>query len=100
MTKTSDKKFKRRKVYARFKGNIWAKDLAEMGSLSSMNHGVKCLLCVINVFTEYVYVRPLKDKKAKTVLHGFIQLVNEFKFKPNKLWADQGKELFNGLMQK
>ena len=29
------KKFKRRKVYARFKGNIWAADLVEMESLSS-----------------------------------------------------------------
>ena len=27
------KKFKRKKVYARFKDNIWASDLAEMGSL-------------------------------------------------------------------
>ena len=31
------KKFKRRKVYARFKDNIWATDLAEMKSLSSKN---------------------------------------------------------------
>ena len=31
------KKFKRRKVYARFKDNIWVSDLAEMGSLSSKN---------------------------------------------------------------
>ena len=29
------KKFTRRKVYARFKDNAWAADLAEMGSLSS-----------------------------------------------------------------
>ena len=29
------KKFKRRKVYVRFKDNTWAADLAEMGSLSS-----------------------------------------------------------------
>ena len=27
------KKFKRRKVFARFKGDIWAADVAEMGSL-------------------------------------------------------------------
>ena len=40
------KKFKRRKVYARLKDNIWAVDLAEMGSLSSKNKNVKCLLCV------------------------------------------------------
>ena len=29
------KKIKRRKVYARFKDNIWGVDLAEMGSISS-----------------------------------------------------------------
>ena len=31
------KKFKRRKVYARFKDNIWEADLAETGSSSSKN---------------------------------------------------------------
>ena len=34
-------KFKRRKVYTRFKDNIWAADLAEMDSLSSKNKNVK-----------------------------------------------------------
>ena len=38
------KKFKRRKVYARFKDNTWAADLAEIGSLSSKNKNVKYLL--------------------------------------------------------
>ena len=31
------KKFKKRKAYTRFKDNIWAAELAEMGSLSSKN---------------------------------------------------------------
>ena len=65
------KKFKKRKVYARFKDNIWAADFAEMGSLYSFNSGVKYLLCVIDVFMKYAWVKPLKDKKAKTVLHVF-----------------------------
>ena len=50
------KKFKRSKVYARFKDNIWTADLAEMGllriSLSSKNKNVKYLLCVIDVSTK------------------------------------------------
>ena len=50
------KKFKRRKVYARFKDNIWAADLAEMESLSSKNKNVKYLLCVIDVFTKYAWL--------------------------------------------
>ena len=55
------KKLKRRKVYARFKDNIWAADLAEMESLSSKNKNVKYLLCVVDIFTKYVWVKPLKD---------------------------------------
>ena len=59
------KKFKRRKVYTRFNDGIWATDLAEMASLSSKNWGDKHLLCVIDVFTKYAWVKPLKDKKVK-----------------------------------
>ena len=62
------KKFKRRKVYARFKDNIWTTDLAEMGSLSSKNKNIKYLLCVIYVFTKYAWIKPLKDKKVKQFL--------------------------------
>ena len=86
------KKFQRRKVYARFKDNVWAADLAEMGSLSSKNKNVKNLLCIINVFNKYTWVKSLKDKKGKTFLDAFIELVNESNCKPNKLWVDQGRE--------
>ena len=66
------KKFKRRKVYERFKGNIWAANLAERESLSSKNKKFKYLLYVINVFTKYAWVKPLKDKKGRTVLTAFV----------------------------
>ena len=90
------KKFKRRKVYAKFEDNIWAADLAEV---SSNNKNVKHLLCVIDVFTKYAWVKPLKDKKGKTVLNAFMEIVNESNRKPNKLWVDQGREFYNKLMQ-
>ena len=57
------KKFKRRKVYARFKDNIWVSDLAEIGSLSYKNKSVKYLLCAIDVFTKYAFFKPLKNEK-------------------------------------
>ena len=56
-----------------------------MGSLSSKNKTVKQLLCVTDVFTKYAWVKPLKDKKGKTVLLTFIEIVNESNPKPNKL---------------
>ena len=85
------KKVKKRKVYTWFNENIWAADLAEMESLSSKKVGVKYLLRVIYVFTKHVWVKPLKDKRVKTVLYGFVDKVNKSKRKPNKLWVDQGK---------
>ena len=63
-------KFKRRKVCARLKDNIQAADLAGMESLSFKNKNDKYLLCVIDVFTKYAWVKPLNDKKCKTVLNA------------------------------
>ena len=83
------KELKRRKVYAKFKHNILAADLNKMESLSSFNHNVTYLVCIMDVFTKYTWIKPLKDKKGKTVLHGFTEIVNETKNKPNKLWVDQ-----------
>ena len=37
----------------KFKDKIWTADLDQMRSLSSKNQNVKCLLCVIDVFTKY-----------------------------------------------
>ena len=71
-----------------------------MESLSSFNRDVKYLVCVIDVFTKYPCLKALKDKKAKTVLHGFIEIANESKHTPYKLWVNQGREFYNNLKQK
>ena len=56
-----------------------------MKSLSSRKKSVKHLLCVIDFFTKYALVKPLKDKNCKTVLNAIAKLVNEPNCKPNKL---------------
>ena len=96
--KPAIKKFTRRKVYTRFRDNIWAADLAEIVPLSCKNKNLKYLLCVIDVFTKYSWVKPLKDKKGKAVINAFIEIMNQSNRKPNKLWVDQGKEFYNKLM--
>ena len=57
------------------------------------------MLCVIDVFTKYAWLKPLKDEKDKTVLNAFIEIVNESNRKPNKFSVDQGREPYNKLMQ-
>ena len=48
-----------------------------MTSLPSKNKNVKYLLCILDVFTKYVWVKPLKNKKDKIVINAFIEIVNE-----------------------
>ena len=79
---------------------VWPADLAVTRWLSFENRSVKYLLCVIDVFTEYAWVKLLKDKRDKTILHCFIKIVVKSKYKPNKLWVDQGKDFYNSLKQK
>ena len=82
---------KRRKFYVRFKDNVWVADLAEMKSLSSKYKNIKYLLCVIDIFTKYAWVKPLKDKSGKTVLNTFIEIEHDPNPKPSKFWFGQWK---------
>ena len=50
--------------------NIRAADLAEKELLRSKNKNIKYLLGVVDIFSKYTWVKPLKDKKAKTVLNA------------------------------
>ena len=54
---------------------------------------------MISIFTRYAWLIPLMDKKAKTAHYGFIEVINESKCEPNKLWVDQGREFYNKLVQ-
>ena len=51
------------------------------------------------VVVTYAWVKPLRYKNSKTVLHDFIEIVNESKRKPNKLWFGQGREFYNNLLK-
>ena len=42
-------------------------------------------------FHRFAWVKPLKAKKAKTVLRSFVEIAKESKRNPNKLWVDQGR---------
>ena len=65
------KKFKKRKIYSSFRDNIWVVDLADMQSLSKYNKGNKYLLCAIDIFSKYVWVVPIKEKKGTSIVNAF-----------------------------
>ena len=57
------KNFKKINIYSSLKENTWGVDLADTQSLSKYNKGIKYLLCAIDLFSKYVWVVPIKDKK-------------------------------------
>ena len=86
------RKFKKRKIHAAFKDNIWGADLADMQLLSRYNKGIRFLLCVIDIFSKYAWVVPLKDKKGVSIVAAFRSILKQSNRKPNKVWADKGSE--------
>ena len=94
------RKFKRRKVHAAFKDNIWDADLADMQLISKCNKGVRFLLCIIDIFSKYAWVVSLKGKKGVSIVPAFQSILKQSNRKPNKIWVDKGSEFYNASFKK
>ena len=93
------RKFNKRKVYSAFKDNIWAADLADVQLISKFNKGFRFLLCVIDTYSKYAWVVPLKDKKGVSIGNAFQSILKKSNKKPNKIWVDKGSEFYNRSMK-
>ena len=87
-------------MHSSFRDNIWDVDLADMQLLSKYNKGYKFLLCVIDIFSKYAWVIPLKDKKGISIVNAFQKILKESDRKPNKIWVDKGSEFYNNSFKK
>ena len=87
-------------MYSSFKDNIWGVDLADVQLISKYNKGIKYLLCVIDLFSKYAWVVPLKNKKGVSIVNAFQSILDNSKRKPNKIWVDQGSEFYNNVFKK
>ena len=57
-------------------------------------------LCVIDIFSKYAWVVPLKDKKGISVVNAFQKIFKKSNRKPNKIWVDKGSEFYNSSFKK
>ena len=58
-------------------GEIWAADLIDMQAFSKDNNGIKYLLTVIDVFSRFVWIIPLKRKTGQEVANAFSRILKE-----------------------
>ena len=71
-----------------------------MQLISKFNKGLRFLLCVIDIFSKYACVVPLKDKKGVTITNAFQKILKESNGKPSKIWVDKGSEFYNRSFKK
>ena len=87
LNKHVDRKFKRGKVMVKGIDDQFEADLASMTDYAKDNNGYKYLLTVIDVFSRYAWVEPLKDKTADSIVKAFKKILSEGR-KPRRLRTD------------
>ena len=50
---------------------------------------------VIDIFSKYGWIKPLKDKKTESVSSAFDEIFKKNKRKPEMLWTDKGSEFIS-----
>ena len=57
-------------------------------------------MCVIDIFSKYAWVVPLKDKKGVSIVNAFQKILKESYRKPNKTWVYKERKFYNNSFKK
>jgi hypothetical protein len=76
--------------------DVWECDLVHVQGLSKHNDGIKYLLSVIDVFSKYLRVVPLKSKTGPSVTAAFQSVLKDRRYsKPvykRPVWLQTDRE--------
>ena len=56
------------------------------------------MLCIVDIFSKYPSVVPLKDKKGIKTTNAFQKHLDDSNRKLNKMWIDEGSKFYNRSM--
>lgn len=87
-------KFPRRKTVMRGVGRDLQADLVIMTDFEDENMGYKYMLTVIDIFSKFGSVRPLRTKTAEETARAFEDILLSYKYRNSvrNLVCDKGKE--------
>ena len=91
------KKFEKRKVYSPAIENIWDADLDDVQLINGFDRRTRFLLYAIDIFSKYVCVIPLKDKKGITTINAFQRILKESNRKSQNM-VSKGSEFYKRLI--
>lgn len=92
------RKFSRRRIITSGVDIQWGADLASVSNTAKYNVSVNYLLVVTDIFSKYLFVEPLKTKRAKDVADAFDRILRHGR-SPQILQTDKGGEFNNRLFK-
>ena len=69
-----------------------------MQAFSKDNNGIKYLRTVIDIFSKFDWIVPLKRKNGLKVANVFSRILKARR--SSKTWVDRGREFYNNDVQK
>ena len=89
------RRFPRNRVVVSGIGSQLDMDLADMHSFSKKNDGYTFMLVAIDVFSRYLYTRPLKSKQGKDVAEALSSIFEGIPHPVRTVRTDKGTEWLN-----
>ena len=80
-------------IYAKYKNHIFQGDLMDVSNMSRDNKGIHFLLVVIDIYTRFLYVEPLKNKTDISVTDAMKKILEISK--PEVIEVDNGSEFIS-----
>jgi len=81
--------------------NLWECDLMDVQAYVIYNDNYRYILSVIDVFSKYLYLIPIRTKSAPSVASAFRSILDDTKRRCRPIWVrtNKGKELLNKHFQ-
>jgi transposase InsO family protein len=83
----------------------WEADLMDVQNKAKHNDGVKYLLSVIDIFSNFLHLLPLKKQNGQSIATTLLSILHDPRYNkyikrvPLKLRTDKGKEFLNTTFQ-
>lgn len=104
MYRPARRRFIRRPTVIKGLDDLICIDLMDMSKIADKNDKTRFLVCAVNAFSKFGYVRPVPSKRGDVVTKATESILNEATLDFKHCQTDQGTEFFNkdfrALMEK
>ena len=99
LNKAVKRNFQRGRVIVSGIDDQWDIDLASFARDADQNDGYKYLVVVIDIFSRYVWIQPIKNKTARQIVRAFNRILFEGR-KPRRLRSDAATDFTSKEFQR